>query len=376
MKNTAYKFKQEAMDSLNDLVIFQQPWIKDYIDLPRLESSSYRESLDKLFLQDQGGFDHGDLSGLYVHYQNDPRYKATRLFGWKSIFEIVVPHIELQGDLKDGLIIDFLAGSGTLSKRLKQVICQKPPSVLGLDISHKMCEQGMQNGEVVLWGNHENHLFKSNKADATVAAYGFHHIPVKERSSFVLSMKNVLKEDGICLLHDFEEGSSTASWYSNIIHNYRTYGHPYQHVTREGLKSLLGTHFDDVEIKSVYDPFYLEGEKNQDETSLTREFFAYLIAFFNLQKLLPSSLKYEELKYHDDATYWQRIENIFSPCFNITDKELNYFTKDQNKFQNVEFKYKAVPLVNKLTCQPLNDGRLSLIAPRMALIGFGYKGRR
>lgn len=290
-------------------------FFEKYLSAKHLSSQEYRRELEHLLNMDQGGFEHGDLSGLYVAFQNSPRYSSTRLCGWKNLLDIAFSSISKRAALKDGLIIDFLAGSGTLSKRARQLEPFKSPTVIGLDVSKRMTKQALKHKETVFWASHKTHFFKDEIADVAVAAYGFHHVPLNERDSFVASMQKTLKKDGLCIIHDFEEGSATARWYSEVIHQYRTAGHPYSHVTYNHLQQLLIPYFKETEIKYLYDPFYLVGNIGQDAQSLKQEFYSYLIGLFNLEKLVPHGIRIENLNNYMNSSYWESIDNLLSPFF-------------------------------------------------------------
>ena len=245
----------------NKLVLSKNSKIEKYLHFKSLECKEYRKGLENLLDGDQGGFEHGGLSGLYNTFQNLPRYNSTRLCGWNNLLSNAFDHISSRSSLKDALIVDFLAGSGTLAKRVRQLLSGETPNIIGIDVSKKMVECALDSNEAVFWASHEVHPFKNEMADITIAAYGFHHVPLTQRRSFVSAMHRPLKKGGLCIIHDFEEGSATARWYSEIIHLNRPEGHPYPHVTKGELRDLLTPNFQNTTTKYLYDPFYLEGKE-------------------------------------------------------------------------------------------------------------------
>lgn len=356
-------------------MIEKNPSVKKYIDIELIRSDNYNTKLEQVNFIEQGGFDHEDLSGMYTAFQNSSRYSSTRLCGWNNLLSFAFYHIQSQSELKEGVILDFLAGSGTLSKKVKQLVPNNFPTIIGLDVSKKMVERAQYYEEIVFWGSYAIHPFKNKIADVTIAAYGFHHVPLHQREDFLFSMQKTLKKNGMCILHDFEEGSATARWYSEIIHSYRFSGHPYKHVTTSGLQQLLKPYCKKVETKHIYDPFYLEGKKGQNEQSLRREFYAYLIGLFNLRKLLPDKVDIKGLNALEDQSYWRKIDKLFSSYFTLTDNEIKLI-ESQPVLQTIK-KLECttcIPVVNCLTIQQLHNNSLCLIAPRAALVGIGYKG--
>lgn len=359
-----------GIQSFNVSLLLENPWLEKYIYFKTLSSLDYKRELTNLLNIDQGGFEHGDLSGLYVTFQNSPRYSSTRLCGWNNLLQIAFSSIGKKSELEDGLILDFLAGSGTLSKKVKQLTLDKTPTVIGIDVSKRMVDQAQKYKETVFWASCATHPFKRDIADVTVAAYGFHHVPLNQRDEFVSNMQKPLKKDGICIVHDFEEGSATARWYSEVIHSYRTVGHPYSHVTRPQLKQLLSPYFGNVTTKYLYDPFYLEGKEDQDIQSLKQEFYAYLIGLFNLEKLLPESVKMQNLINYTNLSYWKNIDKLLSPYFTLSDEEIKEI--QDGKIDRYDAVNKTdIPIVSNLTVTQLSNNRIGLIAPRVALIGIG-----
>jgi ubiquinone/menaquinone biosynthesis C-methylase UbiE len=243
-------FSSDVSDKscFNNEIFLNKEGITIFIDHDRLNNLRYLDSLNSLKKLENGGFDHGDMSDLYVTFQNDKRYKTTRYKSWQNLFRLMI-HAMKKNSSKNQMeklsIMDFLSGSGTLFKRLKALWKQEQnlPTVLGIDISEKMCKLAHKNEETVFWGSYNNHCFKNNVADSVVAAYGVHHIPFQERKMFITSAYNVLKENGVFLIHDFLEGHPSARWYSEIIHKYRTYGHECKHFTEGNMRSLLSKDF-------------------------------------------------------------------------------------------------------------------------------------
>nr|CAG8536288.1 12456_t:CDS:2 [Entrophospora candida] len=334
----------------NNKILLEKEEIIKFIDDTQLNNPLYLESLKSLRKLENGGFE----KNLNKNHENLS-------------------------------IIDFLSGSGTLSKRLKILWKQEQnlPTVLGMDISEKMCQLARENGETVFWGSCRNHCFKKHIADTVIASYGVHHIPPQERKIFITSVYNILKENGVCLIHDFLEGHPSTRWYSEIIHKYRTYGHDCKHFTEEDMFSLFSEDFSTSEVRFIYNPFCLVGQKGQDENSLKQKFFSYLISLFNLSKLLPKPVTFEQIFHYKDVSYWKDVEEIFTPYFRISQsdiKRIDYFVKKTKNYEDILHPIE-VPIFEELTIYPLSNQKIPdqatpcLVAPRMAIVGIGYKGK-
>src|ERR1043166_4768825 len=103
----------------NNNVFLEKEEIIKFVDDAQLNDPLYLESLKSLRKLENGGFDHEDMSNLYVTFQNDKRYGTTRYQGWKNLFRLMLYAMEKSSKKSSGSlsIVDFLSGSGTLSKR-------------------------------------------------------------------------------------------------------------------------------------------------------------------------------------------------------------------------------------------------------------------
>ena len=357
----------------NENIILCCPNLREWINDSVFTNDDYQKSLEQLEKIDHGGFNHNDLSSQYSNFQTDKRYGSTRLVGWKNLFSLLINSTSPQQKDTNGLILDFLSGSGTLSQRASQIWHSFPPQIMGIDTSFKMCQEAKKNNAAVFWGSHDLHPFKSSCADACVAAYGFHHVPEGERKAFVRSMALTLSETGVCLLHDFVEGSSSSRLYSELIHAYRNNGHHYKHFTTDEFHSLLHPHFFNVEIHHIYDPFYLEGEKGQSIESLKREFLFYIVNLYGLQKLLPSECSYKNLLNISNNNYWIELENIISPYLAISTEEINLLSNIDTPACLNNY---SVPFANEMSTLKLSTDRYCIIGPRIALVGIGSQKKQ
>jgi hypothetical protein len=123
----------------------------------------------------------------------------------------------------------------------------------------------------------------------------------------------------------------------------------------------------------IYDPFYLLGRKGQTQKNLKREFYSNLIGHYNLSKLLPKNVNIENLMEHGDENYWEKIDEEFSPYFNLNNefKILKRETKSSSLMYGY-LKDVQVPLVDNISFKKISVNQYALIAPRIALVGIGY----
>ena len=346
-----------------------------YVDQSILSTPDFQAKLKLIQNINADGFEHGDLSSKYSYFLNDPRYKSVRLFGWSAIFKILAQNAP-DPISNTQLIIDFLAGSGTLAKRIKLLWQESNrPSVIGIDISKRMSNLAFERGETVFWGSHDTHILKDGVADYAVAAHGFHHVPQEEHHAFILSMHKSLKRNGICLIQDYEFGTPTAEFYSKCVDKYRLSGHPDFSFTEQSLINLMNPYFKKLNIYRVYDPFYLEGKEDQCENSLEREAYCYLLSLYNLKKLIPSTVDIEQVfSYHNEG-YWRYIKDLLLPFFKFSQKEIKDLHDSFNKYEvSIPFiESTKIPIVASPTIIPISVNRHAIVFPRSCLVCVGIK---
>lgn len=361
-------------DYLN-LIIEKNPILTKYLNLEKKSPNEWRaiyEELNIVSTLGDGGFGHGSIGQIYGRMQRDMRYCYSRLTGYQAIFNLMMP---LANAKSGNLIVDLLAGNGTLTRMFKKLHDKISPMIIGIDISETLIKDSFENGEISFRSKMTDNIFGKEIAEAAICAYGTHHIPEKDRYSFFLSAKELVKKGGKILIHDFEENSSTAKWYSDLIHRYRPGGHPCKHFTEAGMKDILSSLFKKTELTYIYDPFYLEFDREIDNQQVKRNFFSYLIRLFALQKLLPKKdVDYFSLGSYKNEKYWNFIETELTPFFNITDSLLSKCSNKDNLVQYNEgtcIVEKNVIPGTSLRIHELN-GKKFLIAPRVGLVGIGY----
>lgn len=342
--------------ALNNPRLFQL--LDIYKNSPEEWSFIYR-NLNKM---DSGGFGHGGNVGKsYANMQRDPYYSYSRLYAWQSFLEIIKPS---DGFKNHHLIIDLLAGNGTSARMIKKIIAaDQLPYIVGVDISEVMVNDTLEHDELILRCSASDNLFKNNIADAILCAYGTHHIPVEEQINMVLSAKKLLKEGGIFILHDFDEETQTAKFYSEIIHKYRVGGHDFKHFNPQSIHQLLEKAFPDHSVKYIYEPFYLEYSSGQTDESIFKDFFIYLIELLSLEKIIPPEYDFQHLQDIDSELFWQEIKEELGTYFALTPEELEKCCNCVNP---------PVPVVNKL-CIIQEKEVKKLVAPRISILGVGYK---
>lgn len=304
---------------------------------------------------DTGGFDHAEVGQRYGEAQLNRARAISREIGYQGIFRLLQSRKKWSAD---DVLLDALAGNGTVSRVLESISSAPHPQYIGNDVSLTMVKQGIEDGRLIFYGDICSEFLSRNIADYCVSAYGTHHVPEKLRPDFFKGCFEKLKEGGTVVIQDFDAGSNTAAWYDKCIHEYRNGGHPYKHFDANELLNLLsGAGFKDVEIKFLYDPFIIRAEGKFPDEMLKREFFEYLVNLFALVKI-------DHLVGHDEGG--KKLDEILSPYFKIEPGILE-------KCEPIESSsFDARHIASEISIRSF-DGYKYLIAPRYAIAGVGRK---
>jgi SAM-dependent methyltransferase len=108
-------------------------------------------------------------------------------------------------------------------------------------------------------------LFRDNVLDGVLIAYGSHHLDSSARPLAVREAHRTLRAGGRLVLHDFEIGGPSASWFDRVVHPYSRTGHPHRHFSRDEMFNLLASAgFRDVRVFEISDPFTLHGSSPEE----------------------------------------------------------------------------------------------------------------
>jgi len=114
----------------------------------------------------------------------------------------------------------------------------------------------MRNGLPAIRQAAGHSFFRDDALDGVLIGYGTHHLDSDERDAAVSEAHRTLKSGRRLIVHDFEEGGTTASWFSKVVHPYSRTGHPYPHFRRDELLArFTRAGFTDIRIMDLPDPF-------------------------------------------------------------------------------------------------------------------------
>jgi ubiquinone/menaquinone biosynthesis C-methylase UbiE len=167
--------------------------------------------------------------------------------------KVLVELVE-KGLIKKGKALDLCCGAGTNALYLTK----KGFQVTGIDISSKAIEYAKEKAKkanVRIQFQVQNFLnlsFKDEEFDFIFDMGCFHHVKVKDRSTFIRGVHRILKKNGSYLMICFSDGNGPA----------------WNHFTKEQIIQLFSEHF---KIKSIEHVASVEGD------GYTRYFYSVLM---------------------------------------------------------------------------------------------------
>ncbi|MEQ5842429.1 hypothetical protein N0A02_23565 [Paraburkholderia acidicola] len=354
--STEIRHTDDSYSSLLTEMTDRFPESSRYLDLDRIRSMDLVAVLDDLRKIDAGGFSHESVGGHYGRQQLNVGKVLSRRHGYLALARLLQRSHRWQ---RDHVLFDVLAGNGTFD-RVMQGLVDERPRYVGNDVSITMVRQAHGDNRLVFYSDLRTPLVREAFADYGVSSYGTHHVPPEERRAFAAAAGRRIKAGGTFVLQDFIEGSPTADWYAECIHQFRSCGHEYRHFERNELAGLLdGAGFVDVSEHLIYDPFVMQLDATCDELDARGRFYDYLIELFALDRLH----RIVELEGLSTRT----LDNLMSPYFRLTDDDLTELRRDTDTNDVAD-----ALLVRELTVKSI-DGVRYLIAPRVAIAAVGTR---
>lgn len=279
-------------------------------------------------------------SGRGVPYLDaQGRNPSARAVGINRLVGMILD--ALQGINRKPLMVDLLGGDGLVS-RVCTGLDLAGLSILTCDLSPYMVAEAWKKGVQALLQRAEQPLLKSASVDAVLLAYGSHHIPPEARQTAVSEAYRVLRPGGVFLLHDFDRGSATETWFRDVVDPYSSTGHQFQHYSPSEISAYLATAgFEHQEVLEVADPYVATGS---DPGEAAFNVGDYLVCMYGLAKAEAEFGRRE-------ARFWaaKRAQAIFLGA-------------DDGRHQETGLRHDAAAPV------------WTMEIPRRAVVGLGLKG--
>ena len=323
------------------------PMLFDCVDLERLEEGRRVVQRISAITSD---FDSMTRGGRGESYRRAQTSTFVRTRGILGLFNLLSPHRDFRNLPCDSKILDVLGGDGLLARVMSQIAGERFSNcILTGDLSEDMIHAAEAYGLVAICQAAQHLILRDGCVDGVILAYGTHHIPRQDRLRVCQEAHRVLRVDGKVLLHDFEDASPVARWFSEVVDRFSRTGHAFQHFTITEMREyLLSSGFTDVYVEYLYDPFILTADS---EARARRALAGYLIDMYGLEFPLQ------------DSNY----ERALHQAYKLADE---YFRYDYNAL-GLDPDFGA----SRIRLYKIN-GRVHIELPRVAIVGIGTRKSR
>jgi ubiquinone/menaquinone biosynthesis C-methylase UbiE len=288
---TAYLPDHTLADYLTNVVAIQ-PVLRASLDFDRAGSGAALAALAATTTE----FD-TDASGRGDSYRRAQRDASVRWTGARQL-------LQWCGALeagRDTVVLDVLGGDGTLARAVRQ---QEPAAAERLtlltgDISGEMVAQALAQRLPAVRQAAAFLFLRDDAVDATLLAYGTHHIDPVERPAAVREALRVVRPGGRVVLHDFDGASPMAGFFDRVVHHHSHTGHDYTHFSRAELQELFTTAGTPATIRDLYDPLVVHAPTEADAR---RRMCDYVADMYGIARLFDE---------RGITASWQLLEKSF-----------------------------------------------------------------
>ena len=311
-----------SIDAYLNLIRTQFPELVDTVWLDRVGEGAVPAQLADLVNE----FEDDTNEGRGTSYRRAQRDRMVRSTGIRSLFCLAADVDDVVRIPRRWRLLDVLGGDGLLAQMLKTVAPQVEDTVITSDLAGHMVRAALHNNLPAIRQAAQFLLMRDEVVDAVLLAYGTHHIDPADRSLACQEAARVLRPGGRLVLHDFEEGSPVARWFSQVVHPYSRAGHAYRHFTAEEMSRCMeSAGLRLVGVHRMYDPLIVRGA---GPVEVCRRLADYLINMYGLTgvaegaagddaqdavwRLAQTSFRYGADDGPDNGSTWQHSPAVYN----------------------------------------------------------------
>ncbi|MFF5506153.1 class I SAM-dependent methyltransferase [Streptomyces roseolus] len=207
-----------------------------------------------------------DDTGRGDSYRRAQQDSSVRWTGMRQLLELAAPSRATPDPAAPRTVLDVLGGDGTIARAVHENApdLRDRLHILTGDLSGDMIERALAQGLAAI-RQAADHLFLADGTmDAALLAYGTHHIAPHERLDAVTEALRVVRDGGHVVLHDFDDTSPMARFFTDIVHPHTTAGHDYRHFSRDLLTELFAEAGTPARVVDLYDPLVVRGDTPEE----------------------------------------------------------------------------------------------------------------
>ncbi|MFJ9566964.1 class I SAM-dependent methyltransferase [Streptomyces fuscichromogenes] len=271
----------------------EHPGLHDLIDPTRARSPRLLTALVSVTNE----FD-SDETGRGDSYRRAQRDASVRWTGAQRLLQLAT-RTDSPGDVT---LLDVLGGDGTIARAVADRADSRLAKlyIITGDISGEMVARALAQGLPAVRQSADALLLKDASVDATLLAYGTHHIAPADRPQAVSEAVRVVRPGGRVVLHDFDTASPMARFFTEVVHPYSAAGHDYTHFSRAELTTLFAGLPVSTTVLDVYDPLIVEAD---DRRTARARMCRYIADMYGVREVFAA--------HRDAAASWAFIEEIF-----------------------------------------------------------------
>jgi SAM-dependent methyltransferase len=262
-----------------DLIRTRFPELVDTVWLDRAGAGNALHELSDLANE----FEDDTNQGRGTSYRLAQRDRMVRSTGIRSLFNLAAGVDDVTRIPWRWRVLDVLGGDGLLAQVLKVIAPQVEDTIITSDLAGHMVREALRSGLPAIRQAAQFLLVRDEVVDAVLLAYGTHHINAAHRPRACQGAARVLRRGGRLVLHDFEEGSPVAQWFSEVVHLYSRAGHAYSHFTAdEMVRCVESAGLRLVGARRMYDPLIVRGA---GPVEVRRRMADYLFNMYGLTRV-------------------------------------------------------------------------------------------